>query len=343
MSDPVPAAAGTLRSGLAHRGIDLRLGWYRHRYLHFESRGAAQVLHVLPGLAVDRGAVRHLLAFAERGGRPHRRLGRLIRDRAPHVFTEPCPGPLVGPLRACDTRSARLDLLVRECAREGAWVRLNNNRSTLVSLRQDGHGIYGVSVHHRLFDRPEALPGIHALLVGADHGRRALRRAMQEVLDEQTDHRLRSEEVPILPGIGQVFDFQACLDELSSRYFPDLQRPSLRWMRNPGLRNLRSIHFGTYVGADGRRPTISLHPRLRRPWVALIFVESVIHHELCHHMLAKRERRREKPHGKRFRELERGYPHLELAKAWQRYNLDRLLSGRDDVGCRGVGYRGIGG
>jgi hypothetical protein len=141
-------------------------------------------------------------------------------------------------------------------------------------------------------------------------------------------------ELADLPVIGTGFDFAAALARIHAEHFPALPAIPLRWQRDPGERRLRSIRYGAY---HRRERTLSLHPRLRRPWVAQVFVEHVLYHELCHHAQACAPQRGERSHSARFRAWERAFPGHEMALAWERRHVQRMLAGEPAAAAESLG------
>ncbi|MFW5830088.1 MAG: hypothetical protein ACOCXA_07480 [Planctomycetota bacterium] len=214
----------------------------------------------------------------------------------------------------------------------GVRLRTNRNRRTLVSLRDQRSGPPVLSVHEDLLRGGDPAVVDDLLRFAHDRGGGsypAMQLAMQEVVtDPPRRHALRFEALRDLPPIGPGFDFETCFRAIHARYFPQLSRPFFRWSRNPGTRRLRSMRFGTYVRRP--HPAVRLCPRLAQPWIARVFVEHVLHHELCHHAQASSPRPGEMPHSERFRAWERGFPHLDLALAWEAAHLKQLLAPPQD-------------
>lgn len=112
-----------------------------------------------------------------------------------------------------------------------------------------------------------------------------------------------------------VFDLDALLDEMLAGHFPGVSRPSIRWGRKIARKRRRSIRLGSYY-----RPTrtIRIHPLLDSSHVPLFFVQSIIFHELLHHVLGP-------AHDRRFHRHERTFRYHREANAWLRVNLSMLL------------------
>jgi predicted metal-dependent hydrolase len=98
--------------------------------------------------------------------------------------------------------------------------------------------------------------------------------------------------------------------------------PRIGWSRATRGR-LRSIRFGSYQRQTGQ---IRIHPRLARPWIADLFLDAVIHHELCHHRQACDPVRGERTHSARFRAWDRAFPGHADAERWMRAHLPRMLA-----------------
>ncbi len=221
-------------------------------------------------------------------------------------------------------------------------LRINNNRSTMLSMRAEKHG-YVVSVHERLFGHPLAIHELPTWI--ASRGRKTsslLRQALMDVFHDQrqqggSKEQLKKERAvfPALSAPTQPLDLDGALDHVHSTWFGAISRPLVVWGRDPGARNLSSIRFGSYR----RRPSpfITLHPRLRRTWVPWIFIEHVLFHELCHHRQFCEPIRGEAQHSVRFRSWERAYPQHQLANDWQRLYLEFILHGRPEIDERLTG------
>ncbi len=204
-------------------------------------------------------------------------------------------------------------------------LRLNRNGKTMLSLRGRQGGSV-VSVHVGLLEHPEALAELPGWILS--NGRRTsprLRQALQEVWREQRQRSLviAPVELPALETLPTSFDLHAVFTLIHGAWFPHLTKPAIRWGRHSPRRRLTSIRFGCYRSRP--QPAIVVNPRLAQPWVARIFLDHVLYHELCHHAQASAPIRGEPPHSRRFRQWEAQYPHHELAQMWERLHLERFL------------------
>lgn len=118
---------------------------------------------------------------------------------------------------------------------------------------------------------------------------------------------------------GSWYDLDRMLAELARDYFPDATMPAIQWGRKIARKKRRSIRLGSYY-----RPTqtIRIHPLLNSPEVPRYFVQSIIFHEMLHHVLGG-------AHNRRFHRAERSFRYYAEARAWLRANLSLLLGLRE--------------
>jgi hypothetical protein len=124
-------------------------------------------------------------------------------------------------------------------------------------------------------------------------------------------------------------DLEQILAEINVRYFATTVQACIGWARmGRGLgrrRKRRSIKLGSYLG---RARSIRIHPVLDASWVPRFFVEYIVYHEMLHDVLGMPVMNgRRRLHGPDFRARERMFDRYAEAIAWERANLERLLSG----------------
>lgn len=227
-----------------------------------------------------------------------------------------------------DQRSAAMVALAAALSARvpGTRLRLNRNRSTMLSLRGRA-GETVVSLHVGMLDHPAALDELPEWV--ARNGRArcpGLAVAMQAVWagQRQADPMVASLRPFALEPLNGPLDLAAVFDHVHRTWFAHLPRPRIAWARSSARRALSHIRFGSYRRRP--QPLILINPRLDQPWVSRVFVEHVLHHEFCHHAQACAPLRGEPPHSARFRSWERGFPRLEEALGWERANLARMLA-----------------
>ena len=213
-------------------------------------------------------------------------------------------------------------------------VRANRNRRTLISLRRNpGDRQFRLSVHEDLLAQEDLEEALAEFIRRRGRGHfPLLRQRMAEVFTQivaaESPQTLdeASQALLALSGHGGSVDLLQRFSYIHGKYWPQLPAPHIKWGRNPGYRRLRSIHFGTYRSQP--TPSITIHPRLALEWVPLLFVDHVIHHELCHHAqhcIPHPGRRRETPHSPRFKTWERQFAGFDDAVAWEKLRLKDLL------------------
>lgn len=118
---------------------------------------------------------------------------------------------------------------------------------------------------------------------------------------------------------GSFHDLEILLDEILRDYFPAAGRPQIHWGRKIGRKKRRSIRLGSY---DRPSATIRIHPFLNTPAVPRFFIQSILYHEMLHHMLGP-------AHDRRFHRQERRFRFHREAREWLRRNLGMLLGLRE--------------
>ncbi len=201
-----------------------------------------------------------------------------------------------------------------------AWVDVIRVRAARRSVIRYGHNRLKqrvLAVDPSILTDPEAGAALSAWL--ASRGR--IRGPLRDLIS-RCESRQIIEPPFLLPASGVVPDLDARLRIIHPAAAPGTPMPEIRWGRATRGR-LRSIRFGSYHRLDA---LIRIHPRLARPWVADLFVDAVIHHELCHHRQACAPIRGERTHSARFRAWDRAFPGHSDAERWMRSHLARLLS-----------------
>jgi hypothetical protein len=202
-----------------------------------------------------------------------------------------------------------------------AWVdeiRLRPARRSLIRYSRDRFGRRRLALDPHVAADPEAPDALRRWLAsrGRDSG------PVRALIHRCEGHRERERPISLLPPLAGPVDLEARLSRLHPLAAPGSPRPAITWARTT-RGTLRSIRFGCY---DRRAALIRIHPRLARPWVADLFVDAVIHHELCHHRQACEPVRGERVHSARFRAWDRAFPGHHAAEQWMRDHLHRLLA-----------------
>jgi hypothetical protein len=211
--------------------------------------------------------------------------------------------------------------LAREAGRPLRLV-LTDNRSVLLSVRRQT-GMLLLRLHLMFLHAPECVVAALARNIRrrgrAAHGE--VRRFMNANL-----HRVRRSrrEMPTLLTSGRSFDLAAVYGELNQRFFGGRLRVPITWGRGVGRARRGGLTFGSY---DPVLALIRVHPVLDREWVPRFFLESVVHHEMLHHLMGGVPDRagRTVYHTRAFREAEARFPKHREALAWEKEHLGELL------------------
>jgi hypothetical protein len=241
-------------------------------------------------------------------------------------FGPPRPSLKLDPETERQRRQHNLALRLSQLMRTDVALALTDNGRTMVSARHRG-GVAHVRLHHMFAEADETTVRAVARFLTDGHGQ-----ASGEVQRFIDAHRALIKRRLTRLGVrshGQHHDLRAILEALNERYFDPRVEAHIGWARMSRAlgrrRKRRSIKLGSY---RGREPLIRVHPVLDAAWVPRFFVEYIVYHEMVHHVVAMPvENGRRELHGPAFRARERQYERYDEAIAWERENLDRLLSG----------------
>ncbi len=210
-------------------------------------------------------------------------------------------------------------------AEAGRAVRLTltDNRSVLLSFRRQGEQVL-LRLHRMFLHAPQNV--VSALARALRRGRRRVAESEVRRFMNANMHRVRQRprRLPPLTSVGRVYDLGEIFARLNAQFFGgDLSVP-LTWGRGSGRARRGGLTFGSY---DPVLRLIRIHPVLDREQVPLYFIESVVHHEMLHHVMGGVPDRagRTVYHTRAFRAAERRFPGHAQALAWEKENLPYLL------------------
>ncbi|MCD6497250.1 MAG: hypothetical protein J7M25_02965 [Deltaproteobacteria bacterium] len=252
---------------------------------------------------------------------------RRNRSDAARTARKPVPQanlPLTGPID--ETMLNRLTRRIQAHVPAKVELVATDNRCTLLSVRRSGDS-YKVRIHHMFLTADaNVVRALAAYIVGRDAAASAvLDRYIDDHQDRIKTKPARSTPKPTLNTKGKVWDLQELFDRLNLVYFGGALELGITWGRPNKKRPKRhhSIKMGSYSVED---QLIRIHPALDRPFVPRYFIETVIYHEMLHHVhpIPIKDGRRQF-HTPEFRAHERAFPYYPHAKTWERANIDRLL------------------
>lgn len=122
---------------------------------------------------------------------------------------------------------------------------------------------------------------------------------------------------------GEFFDLADLADDIHTRYFDGLERPTVAWGRKPRRGPRKELTLGVYY-TDSK--TIRISPILDRAWIPEFFVAGVLFHEFCHaHVPPIVKNGRYFFHTSQFRALEQTFEHHRRVTEWEAKHIPRLL------------------
>lgn len=199
---------------------------------------------------------------------------------------------------------------------------LTENRSILLSFRREA-ALVRLRLHRMFLF---ASPGVvRALARSLRRTRRSTDGEVRRFMNENL-HRVRQvpRRLPCLVTKGEVYDLGEVYRRLNAAHFGGRLSVPLTWGRGSGRARRGGLTFGSYDPVLG---LIRIHPVLDRREVPLFFLESVVHHEMLHHLLGGTPDRcgRTVYHSRTFRQAEARFPGHARALLWEKQNLPFLL------------------
>lgn len=228
-------------------------------------------------------------------------------------------GSVAGGAAALETRAAELQTRLREASGRPVALRINNNRRTMISMRQNRDtGVIRLSVHRLLIAGPARVHDAIAAWVRNPGGGAHLD-ALRGYFDGQ--HAAPGPAPPparrriVLRPRGQCFDLEALRDEVNAAEFDGALDVPITWGRFSRKRARRTVRFGSY---DAEANLVRINPLLDQAFVPRFVVRYIVFHEMLHARLGIKE----SPSGRRsihhaeFNRRERAYPDFARADAW---------------------------
>jgi hypothetical protein len=227
-----------------------------------------------------------------------------------------------------------LERRLRSRIRADLVVEIHDNTHTMVSFVRISRG-WRLRLHHMFLAAPEEVVGALARYIrsGEVRSSQVLDRFIEgnkafirRVSPAQLRRRLRIEPV------GRHHDLSAIFHGLNRRYFAGRIAAAITYGPSPRRRRPRkSIKMGSY---SAESQVIRIHPALDQRRVPRFFVEWIVFHEMLHHLYRARpdSEGRRCVHPQEFLEHERRFHAFDRAQAWERSNLDVLLTARPEDG-----------
>jgi hypothetical protein len=203
-------------------------------------------------------------------------------------------------------------------------VRVNENRSQLVSVRYDRKGPFVLSIHKSFLGADEDV--LQALAQFVVNPTPSSKKVIREFINRiPADNLLNQRRRLQLRSRGKCYDLHAIAKELNETYFEGKLDVSITWGkmgRSVGKRR-RHIQLGCY---NHHLRLVRIHPILDSPEVPEYFVRFIVYHELLHALLDPEvdDNGRRRLHSPRFRFFEKRFPHYKEAIAFERELMAKL-------------------
>lgn len=233
------------------------------------------------------------------------------------VFPAPTPRLFVheGARQALERR-------LRVAFRGPVVLSITDNRHSIITHRVQ-RGTLHARIHHMFLDAPApVLDALVRYVVEDDRDASAL---LGHYIDDNGFRVARRKRSAPLVTRGKHHDLLAIFQKLNDRHFDGALNLVITWGKRPVThgRERKTIKLGSYSAVDR---LIRVHPALDRAWVPRYFVESIVFHEMLHHVVpGSRGLGRVNMHPPEFKEREREFRHHERSLAWEKRHIGRLL------------------
>lgn len=206
--------------------------------------------------------------------------------------------------------------LVAHCGMD-VRLKINNNRSTMVSVRREGGGV-NVSLHKLFLNAPQDV--FKALVFYIKEESLAISPIVRAYMEEQLrdldySDKLKKESLILQ---GKVYDLSELYNKVNKEYFDNQIRLLITWFGDASTHLTRQVTFGFYY-----EPTklIKIHRRLDCKEVPQKIVEFVIYHEMLHAYSPSYfdEKGVHHVHSKEFKLLEKKFKYYDEAQEWIRH------------------------
>ncbi len=216
-----------------------------------------------------------------------------------------------------------LEKHLRELLGEKLKLVWTQNRRTMISF-YERKGVPVLRLHESFgtADEPLKKDLFHYLTHPHSKVPKGITKFVEQITEERKNQKL---ETPKQNHRGENFNLAKIQRKLNRLYFNGKLKGSIGWGRKAFGKNKSSIVFGSYYPNEN---IIRIHPVLDTELVPLFYLESVVHHEMVHRYLhtIENEPSNEGLHPPRFKKLEAKFKHHQLALAWEKSQLAKLMN-----------------
>jgi len=196
--------------------------------------------------------------------------------------------------------------------------RLNDNRSTMLSVRWDPD-CTKVSMHRMFLEAPKNI--MDELACYLLRQKRQITPSIKAFIDTNLKKLDYSHHVDrkSLISEGNVYNLQTIYDDLNQEYFNQHLDLGITWFGKPNQKNRSRVTFGLYFNS---LKLIKIHRMLDAPHCPEYVLNYIVFHEMLHHVCPSYvdEKGIHRIHSKAFKEKEEAFPDFHRAKQWIKSN-----------------------
>lgn len=192
-------------------------------------------------------------------------------------------------------------------------LRINNNRSTMLSVRWEPD-CTRVSLHRMFLEAPQNIMQDLACYVRQEQEN--ISPVVKEFIEDKLKLLDYSHELDLdkLHTKGHVYNLQKIFDALNQEYFSNQLKLYITWFGKHTLKARNRLTFGLY---HDPLKLIKINRILDTPSIPSYLIEYVIYHEMVHHVCPSYyENGIHRVHTREFKERELKFKHFHLAQKW---------------------------
>lgn len=212
---------------------------------------------------------------------------------------------------------------IEETVKKKVKLRINDNRSTMVSVKWEPD-CTRVSMHRMFLEAPKNIMDALACHIQTENSN--LCPSVKAFIEEKLttfDYSSKLNENNLCTK-GQVYDLQALYDEVNEKYFDGELGLKITWYGRKQRGRRAQVTFGLYQEAT---KLVKIHRMMDSTFFPEYFVKFVIYHEMLHHVCRSYydDKGNHRVHTDEFKKREQEFEHFELANLWMNKNYNNFF------------------
>lgn len=203
-------------------------------------------------------------------------------------------------------------------------LRINNNRSTMLSVRWEPDHVR-VSVHKMFLDAPKnVMDALACYIRREDKTAHPIVKSFIENNLKNFDYSKQVKREELFQQ-GVHYDIRALYDEVNEHYFARELDLNITWFGEARTRALKTLTLGLY---HDPLKLIKIHRKLDSPFFPESVVRFVIYHEMLHHVCPPYydENGRHRIHTPEFKRREAEFEEYAMVQDWIGHHRSKLFS-----------------